>query len=405
MLYNLAIQMYGIFIWGAQFFSKKAKLWWNGRQGLWKTLQLERPGPSPIWIHCSSLGEFEQGRPVIEQIKAIDPSQKIVLTFFSPSGYEIRKGYSEADYIYYLPLDTRTNAMRFLRLLKPKLAIFVKYDFWFNYLNSLASTQTPFLFISVIFYPNHFLFKKWSANLFDIFKKADCIFVQNQESHAMLQNRGVGSVVAGDTRVDRVIKIQSKGKSYPLVASLCQGRTTIIFGSVWPEDMAIVSEWINAHMQEYFFIIAPHDVSARMLSGVIKQTFGTVQRLSNLENRHTDVVIVDTIGDLAHLYKYTDVGYIGGGFGNGIHSILEPVSARVPVVFGPNYAKFQEAETLIGDGAAISVRNKDAFGNAMQFFIEKENRNHARYNIDQFLDKSRGASDTIIQYLKGQKWI
>ncbi len=403
-LYSLIIRVYGILISLVAPFVPKARKWLAGRRDIWKKLETHHDDKRrPVWIHCSSLGEFEQGRPVIEALKREYPHLPLVLTFFSPSGYEVRKEYAQADRIYYLPLDTPANANRFIKLINPRMALFVKYDFWFNYLQVLIHQQIPFCFISATFRPNHFLFRKWATSLLAIVQKADRIFVQDDLSYQLLQSRDFPVTVSGDTRIDRVIQLQSDLKKYPFLKKV--SRPIIILGSVWPQDLKIVAGWINENRAKYFFIIAPHDIGVStmhkiqsMLAGDYLH-FSEAASLTGLENG----ILVNTIGDLAHLYQYGILAYIGGGFGKGIHSILEPVAAGLPVIFGPNYQKFNEANALLRTGSAMTVSDGAALARAMEVLLAEPRYREAKKGITEYLCHHQGATLKVVQYLATQK--
>lgn len=409
-LYNLLIKIFGALIWVSQPFVPKAKKWLAGRKDLWQTISQCRSIRQPkIWVHCSSLGEFEQGRPVIEYIKKQYPQNAIILTFFSPSGYDIKKTFPKVDRVFYIPLDTQKNAEKFVELISPDLAIFVKYDFWFNHLKALNKKNIPFIFISSVFTKDHFLFKRWAQPLFTIFSQTHQIFVQDQKSLDLLTDRSCPATLAGDTRIDSVIQLQHQLKEYPLLKKIINNRQVLIFGSIWPEDLLKIQSWINDHLShpQYCFLIAPHEVSDTMI-GKIKSAIHTpAVRFSQLEDsmQEESVIIIDTIGDLAHLYPLSDVAYVGGGFGKSIHSILEPAAARVPVIFGPKHEKFKEADDLIACGGAISIQNEIAFKTAVEYFLKKENRREAEKGTKKFLSRHQGATTQIVDYLLSHKFI
>lgn len=398
--------MYGVLIRIASLLVPKAKKWIAGRKNIWNTLAANATDHGqPIWVHCASLGEFEQGRPVIESIKREFPQHRIILTFFSPSGYEIRKDYPHADLVCYLPLDTRSNARHFIKLISPQMALFIKYDFWFNYLDELSEQEIPFFFISSVFRENHFLFRKWASPLLDIVKNATRIFVQDRTSRDLLSFHNCPVILTGDTRIDRVIQLQSELKQYPVLQKLLQQKPVLVFGSIWPKDLEIIEEWINQNREKYFFILAPHEVGTSLQKKIQSQLQGRYRLLTESGPVYGDEngVIVNTIGDLAHLYQYGSLAYIGGGFGKGIHSILEPVAAGLPVIFGPNYEKFHEASTLLHEGGALTVKSKDQFAEAMQTLIDSQENQKAKKAIKQFLSQHQGATSKVVQYLVSQK--
>lgn len=407
-LYDLVIRLYGFSIRLVAPFNAKAKMWWSGRTRIWEQIdETASKLKHPIWVHAASLGEFEQGRPVIEEIKNRNPEIQILLTFFSPSGYEIRKAYPHADFVLYLPLDTAKNARKFIDKIQPRLAIFIKYDFWFNYLNYLSQSEIPFIFISGAFHSRHFLFRPWSARLLEILRKVECFFVQDQTSRDLLAARGIPAETAGDNRIDRVISLQRELKKYPALERINSSKKVLILGSIWPEDLQIIAESIGLIQADYFLIIAPHDISGKMQKTVLSKITGhfTTLSLSSGKESIQDGILVDTIGDLAHLYQYGTMAYIGGGFGRGIHSILEPVASGLPVIFGPNFEKFREAAELIKLNAARSVKNAAEFMETVSYFEDEIHYREAREGIQAFLRRHQGATSKVVDYLATRNYL
>ena len=366
MLYNFGIIAYRCAIGVASLFNEKAALWVKGRKGIWKRMEaVERGKGRLVWVHAASLGEFEQGRPVIEKLKEIEPHTKILLTFFSPSGYEIRKNYQGADYIYYLPIDTPSNARRFVEKWKPDAAVFVKYEYWYNYLSELNKHQVPTYLISAIFRPEQPFFKKWGnlhRRMLGFFTR---LFVQDEESVKLLSTIGITHVQqTGDTRFDRVKQIADAAKRIEKVEAFCNDRRAVVCGSTWPGDEDIILDYINAQEGNYKWIIVPHEIG----EGHIKDILGKCRKLVA---RYTDetadvtkcqVLVVDTIGVLSSIYRYGSISYVGGGFGKGIHNTLEAAIYGIPVLFGPKYHKFKEAVDLIACGGAFSISDKEQLG-------------------------------------------
>lgn len=364
-LYTLSIYIYVTIIRVAALFNHKARLWVNGRKNIFSRLKAKlktdaHQGYRIIWIHCSSLGEFEQGRPVIEKMKKTFPRFRILLTFFSPSGYEIRKNYDLADWVFYLPPDTPVNARKFVHLVNPIIVFFVKYDYWFNYLHELKSKNIPVLVISAVFRPGQYFFQ-WYGEWFR--KQLNAItwfFVQNEISYSLLKSIGSHNAsITGDTRFDRVADIAAVKKEFPFVKEFCGKQNVFIAGSTWKEDEDILIPLILDKSARVKFIIAPHDTSDGRIKELTRRINKPIVRYSDLtaENSITaDILLIDTVGILAHLYQYARVAYIGGGFGAGIHNIQEPITFGVPVFFGPRYHKFREATDLISQGAAFSVK-------------------------------------------------
>lgn len=363
--YNIGIALYRLVAMLISPFNSKANLWHSGRKN-WQSGISSKINPSdkPIWIHCSSLGEFEQGRPIIEAIKQRNAQQKIILTFFSPSGYEIRKNYQGADYVFYLPIDTRRNAAKFIKLVNPSAAIFVKYEFWYHYLNQLKRNNIPTYIVSAIFRPQQPFFKSYGLWYRRFLNNFTHLFVQDENSKLLLQGIGIKNVtVAGDTRFDRVLKIAEDAKSLPLVERFCADKRIIVAGSTWPKDEDILQAYFNVQNSDLRLIIAPHEVHESHITEIVSK-FGaqncvryTQAKIENVDS--AKVLIIDTIGILSSVYRYAHLAYIGGGFGVGIHNTLEAAAYGIPVVFGPNYKHFREAVELIERGAGFTIANAD----------------------------------------------
>jgi 3-deoxy-D-manno-octulosonic-acid transferase len=362
-LYNLSIFFIGVGSRIASFFHPKAKAFVTGRSGIFRRLKTEfENNVSPVaWIHCASLGEFEQGRPIIEKIKAEFPGHKILLTFFSPSGYEVRKNFSQADVITYLPLDTPSNAKRFVAITKPKLAIFVKYEFWHHYSEVLRKNNIPLISISSIFREDQIYFHSAGAFYRQALRNFSRFFVQNQQSVQLLESIGIRDVtLAGDTRFDRVYQIVQNGKDIPLAKSFKAGQNVFVVGSCWPEDLEVLTPFINENRLK--FIIAPHEITEGSISSIEKALQVRSIRFSQAENEKNiedfSVLIIDNVGMLSRLYRYGEFAYVGGAFGKGLHNILEAACYGIPILFGNrNYEKFQEAVDLINRGGAFDIRD------------------------------------------------
>ncbi len=406
LLYNLALQFYVIAIHIAAFFSNKAKLWIDGRKTVFE--DLEHLGfqdtDKIIWIHTASLGEFEQGRPIIEQLKKVFPQYKILLSFFSPSGYEIRKNYALADHICYLPMDSKRHAQQFIKTVNPQLAIFIKYDLWYHYLNELQKIKTPILLISALFRKDQFYFKFFGRFFKPVLKKIDHIFVQNKSSEEVLHQHGISNTsIAGDSRIDRVIKIAAEKKRDTIVEQFIDNRPVFIFGSTWPEDEAIISPYINAHPQKYRYIIASHDISIARIKSIENQFQLTSIRYSEAANnqlRDYDLLIIDNIGKLSAIYQYGKLAYIGGAFGKGLHNILEPAAFGLPLIFGPRYQKFEEANSLIEQGAGFSIKSSTDFQHIVNQLQEDTFYNKSATIALAYIQKNQGATTKIINFIK-----
>jgi len=387
-------------------FNVKAKLWVEGRRQIFDkiTAALKDEKQPLIWVHASSLGEFEQGRPVIESFKATYPNHKIMLTFFSPSGYEIRKNYNKADYIFYLPPDTIYNSKKFIALTKPKIAIFIKYEFWFNYLNTLHKNDIPVFFISAIFRDNHYFFNFYGGWALAQLRKVNYFFVQNKASEVILNKHGITNVaVSGDTRFDRVLSIASLPVSLPAVEAFARSNKVIISGSSWPKDDDLFIELIKTKVENVKYIIAPHEINTDYIEKLI-HTFGhracIYSKLNEQNATDFDIVIVDGIGYLSGLYRYAHIAYIGGGFGKGIHNILEAACFGLPVIFGPNYQKFPEAVELIKKEGAFCITDEKSLLNIVNKLLNDNIYFNATSEICiSFVNNNSGATDKIMNTL------
>ena len=402
-LYNISILFYSILIRLSAPFNIKAKQISKGRAQTFKELQANIIHHRPIiWVHCASLGEFEQGRPIIEAIRKQHPEYQILLTFFSPSGYEIRKNYDLADYICYLPADTKRNAQKLIELVRPEMVFFVKYEFWFHYIHELKKRNIPLYLVSAIFRENQLFFKntpwgKWYRKMLFCF---DQFFVQDDQSVKLLHGVGIKNVTkAGDTRFDRVAEIAQNGKNIPLVEKLKGNSLLVVAGSTWKPDEELLVQYIHSH-PETKFIIAPHETKRgnieRLISllktPVICYTEATEETVMNKQ-----VLIVDTIGILSSIYKYADLAYIGGGFGVGIHNTLEAAIFGMPIVFGPNYLKFKEATTMVNQGIAFPVNDSPSLNMIFdQLLSSNEKRNSIAGQCTHFTNQNLGATQIIL---------
>jgi 3-deoxy-D-manno-octulosonic-acid transferase len=409
-LYNLGIFLYRIVAWLIAPINEKAKYWIKGRRGLFSKMQAEIGKNSSIaWFHAASLGEFEQGRPLIEALKKERPEFKILLTFFSPSGYEVRKNYNGADYIYYLPIDTRKNARKFLNIVNPKIAIFIKYEFWYHYLTQLKEKKVTLLLISSIFRPEQVFFKRygvWYRKMLDCFNH---IFVQDSQSVELLKSIGVSNVTqTGDTRFDRVAQIAGSAKENEMALQFSVGKFTFVFGSTWDEDEELLLRYINESAQDIRFIIAPHEIHEahlRSLTQKLKTKTVLYSQAGQKDLTDTRVMVIDNIGMLSSLYKYGNLAYIGGGFGSGIHNILEAAVFGMPVVFGPKYHKFSEARELIASGGAFSIATFEELKAIFDGFISDGNKLKTTSDISKnFVTQNLGATQKIMDFLKHYKF-
>ncbi|GAB3535205.1 glycosyltransferase N-terminal domain-containing protein [Pontibacter brevis] len=391
LLYDIGLKAYKTAVSLAAPFNEKAKLMLEGREQQFERLQSAlKENQSPVvWFHCASLGEFEQGRPVIEAFREAFPAFKILLTFFSPSGYEVRKNYSGADYVFYLPLDSEENATRFIALVKPKLAVFVKYEFWHYYLQQLQAQQIPVLSISAIFRKEQVYFKPYGRFYSNILKRFTHIYTQNKQSLNLLRSIDVTQAsIAGDTRFDRVQQTAASVKILPLVEAFVQQQQVFVIGSSWPPDIEVLLPLIRKYRSSMKFIIAPHEVNESSINGVMLQTGEGAIRFSQATVRDVaayNVLVIDNIGMLSSLYSYGTYAYVGGAFGKGLHNTLEAAVFGLPLFFGPRYEKFQEAKELVELECAFPVSNAEELLQAFEkvhtspVFRQRITENEKRY--------------------------
>lgn len=400
-MYDILILIYAGLVRLAQYFNPKARLMIAGHREIFRTLEQNiDPSSKYIWFHAASLGEFEQGRPVIEKIKTDYPQYKVLLTFFSPSGYEVRKNYPFADIVCYLPFDTRRNVLRFLKVVRPSISIFIKYEFWYNYLTELHRQQIPTYIVSAIFRPSQLFFKWYGGRARKALRYYARICVQNESSKKMLEKVGVTNVVVcGDTRFDRVFDISNQAIDLPLIERFVKnpisgGRHhTLVAGSSWPNDEDILIPYFNKN-KALKLIIAPHEIHESHLAAIESRLQRPAIRYSQLEGAHPedyDCVIIDCFGLLSSIYRYGQIAYVGGGFGAGIHNVLEAAVYNVPVVFGPNYGKFREANHLIESGGGYPVEGNDRFMDFMDQFLEQP---------QMLLDAGNRAGDYVLKNTK-----
>lgn len=375
-IYNILINLTGFLLKIIALFNKKIKLFVEGREHVFNKLVKEiHKGDQVIWFHTASLGEFEQGLPVIEQTKKEFPQHKILVTFFSPSGYEVKKNTKSAHLITYLPLDTKKNVIRFLNITNPVLAIFVKYEFWPNYLNELRKRDINTLLISAIFREKQVFFKFYGAFMRKSLKTFNHFFVQENHSKELLQSIGFYNVtVSGDTRFDRVSEILERDNSLSFVEDFKQGKLCVVAGSTWPEDEKLLADYINSHSKGEKFIIAPHNIKTDHIETLKKSILARTVLFSQKEGKNLSeytVLIIDTIGILTKIYSYANVAYVGGGMGtSGLHNTLEPAVFGIPVIIGKNYSNFKEACELIELGGILSIYNKKSFREILSKILE-----------------------------------
>ena len=409
-LYSAGIVLYTALIRLSALFSPKARLWLKGRahwRSRYAVLLGEKKSPR-IWVHAASLGEFEQGRPFIEAFRTKHPDWEVVLTFFSPSGYEIRKNHPLAHHVLYLPADTPDNARDFTALIDPDIAVFVKYEFWANYLSALHHRNTPTLLISALFRPSQPFFKPWGAfwrQMLDCFSH---VFVQNQSSYDLLHSIGYDrTTIAGDTRVDRVLDLVQQAKEDLVVAAFAFQRPTLIVGSSWYDDEKVILPALLNEPEGWKLVIAPHEPSTLYLEKLEKQIAaiahgGSVLRYSVATPEtaaKARVLIIDNVGLLNTLYRYGTAAYIGGGFGKGIHNTLEPAAWGLPILFGPKHEKFEEAREFVATGGAFVVHGSAQLVSITAWLSVPQNRDKASAAVGVYLMKNKGATTAIMAWL------
>lgn len=401
LLYNIGIRLYFLAVYAVSLFNTKAKLWIKGR-----SCQHLATTEGCIWFHFASLGEFEQGRPVLEALRGKYRNTKIVITFFSPSGYEIRKNTPLADAVYYLPLDTAANARHFINTIKPKAAIFTKYEYWYHYFNQLHQQQIPLYMVSGIFRPGQIFFKWYGGLHRNMLAMVTHFFVQDEASVELLRSINISTAtVSGDTRFDRVSANASSPQELPLIAEFKNNQKVFIAGSTWPQDEELLSTIINRH-PDWKWIFAPHEIGEERIVKLldILPSEGTVRFSQIADNRQptTDhrILIIDNIGMLSSLYQYGEVAYIGGGFGRGIHNTLEAAAFGLPVIFGPNYSAFKEARDLVHLKAGISISNTEQLTEATNLLmLDEEYRSFASAKIKAYVQQNVGATGKILKVI------
>jgi 3-deoxy-D-manno-octulosonic-acid transferase len=384
----------------ASLWHPKAKLWVSGRQH-WEEKLRSKVGKieSSVWFHFASLGEFEQGRPVLEALKKAEPKTNIVISFFSPSGYEIHKNYPLALAVCYLPLDTPNNAATFIEIIKPKYAVFTKYEYWFYFFRTLHQQHIPLYLISGIFRKNQAFFKWYGGFYRQMLSFISYFFVQNEESKTLLNSLGITQVaVSGDTRFDRVTENGKNKKELKEIDTFCGSSKVLVVGSTWPADEELLNTIIESY-PNWKYIIAPHEISEANLQQLEKQLLGKTIRYSNLKAHKSalpQVLIIDNIGLLSSLYAYGTIAYIGGGFGKGIHNTLEAAAYGLPVIFGPNYQKFQEAKDLIELKAGFSISNHAELNNCFKL-LQADTHKKAGKQAKAYVDSHTGATAQILE--------
>ena len=405
--YNIFLLFFRAGIRIASLWNNKANQWLAGRKNIFEILnsELSTNKSKLIWIHCSSLGEFEQGRPVIESFKTNFPNSKLLITFFSPSGYEIRKEYKVADWVFYLPMDSSLNAKKFFDIINPSLVVFVKYDFWYYYLTECKKRNIPLLMISAIFREEQPFFKWYGSFHRKMLSCFTYIFVQDENSETLLNSIDINNVLkTGDTRFDRVAGIAANFQSIEIIEKFCGNSKVLVAGSTWPEDEKIIKEALATN-SDIKLIIAPHEVNEKHLDE-IKNLFPDAVFFSQLMTHDSQIVnkkimIIDNIGMLSRLYHYATVAYVGGGFNKGIHNTLEAVVYGKPVIFGPKYRKFKEAVELVRTGSGISITNTADLSKQLETLLKSKDQYEMKCkNSFEFVQQRKGATKRIINYIQ-----
>jgi 3-deoxy-D-manno-octulosonic-acid transferase len=405
-IYNFILLFASRFLKILALFSPKLNLFVEGRKSVFETLKNNiQEFDKTIWFHAASLGEYEQGLPVIEAIKQHFPNHKIVLTFFSPSGYEVRKNNTIADVTVYLPLDTISNAKQFLDLVHPEKAFFIKYEFWPNYLKELKNQNCKTYLISGIFREKQLFFKWYGGFYRKALHTFDYFFVQNEGSKTLLKSIGFTNVkVSGDTRFDRVVSILDRDNRLDFIEQFINNKTTIVIGSSWPKDEEILVNYINKSSDDVKFIIAPHNIDKNQILNLKNQISKKTILFSEKDNvdlSNYAVFIIDTIGILTKIYSYADIAYVGGGFGNpGVHNILEPATFGIPVVIGPNYSHFSEATALVNLEGCLTIHNQTTLNEEFDLLIQNEDERLEKGHIcSTFVQMNKGATQTIMLHI------
>lgn len=409
LLYDLGIWFYGAILRLLSPFHAKAKLWVDGRKNIFQQIeQSVEKGQKYIWFHFASLGEFEQGRSVLEQIKKSFPQEKIIITFYSPSGYEIRKNTPLADHVFYLPEDTAGNAKRFISLIQPKFVVFTKYEYWYHYFNELQKQDVQLLMISAIFREDQIFFKPYGSFFKNILQKVSYFFAQNTDSVHMLKWIGISKAgLAGDTRFDRVVELPLQYKSIPEVEKFVQNQSVLVAGSTWKPDEELIASLLSGY-STWKCILAPHEIHQDHISDLKKMfpsalLFSQFASYSEEQIVSSQVLIIDNIGMLSSLYYYGSVAYIGGGFGVGIHNTLEAATYGVPVVFGPKYEKYKEAVDLVTIMAGFSILNQEDLDMVFAELQDDQKRTEFGMAAKRYVQQNAGATKIIMKYLTTEK--
>lgn len=404
-IYHILIDIVWFGLHVVALFNAKIKLFVRGRKQTFSILEDKlHPTDKTIWMHVASLGEFEQGLPILERLRAQYPNHKLVLSFFSPSGYEVKKNTTAADVVVYLPMDSLSNAKRFLKLVHPELAIFVKYEVWPNYLHQLKKSNTPTILISAIFSKRQIYFKRYGGFMRKSLQKFDAYFVQDDDSKKLLDSIGITKVqVGGDTRLDRVSEILERNNRLDFMDRFKNNQLCLVAGSTWPEDESILIDYINRTEERLKFVIAPHQIKpahVAKITAALQKPSICYSALGDQNLKEIDVMIIDTIGLLTKIYSYANIAYVGGGFATGLHNTMEPAVFGVPIIIGPQFEGFKEAEDLVREGGIVPVSSKDSFSNLMNDFLTHPTTLQSKGKINSdYINSNKGASDLIMKYI------
>lgn len=405
-IYNFAVQLSALFLKLIALFHPKIKLFVDGRKEVMSYLKKNiSEGDSIIWVHTASLGEFEQGLPIIEQLKKNYPEYRILVTFFSPSGYEVKKNTAAADVVTYLPMDTKKNAIKFLDLVNPKLVIFVKYEIWPNYLRALSQRNIPTLLISALFKENQIYFKSYGGFMRKTLHNFTHIFVQDTKSIELLSKINIKNTsISGDTRFDRVIEILERDNNLAFMENFKNRAKTLVAGSTWPDDEDVLVPYINTGESSLKFVLAPHNIKPehinKLKSSINKKTI-LYSELENKDLSAYEVLIIDTIGLLTKIYSYAEISYVGGGFATGLHNTLEPAVYGIPVIIGPSFKGFKEAEDLVNKGGVLVVKSPAEFFTLVNDLLKDEEHLKRTGDINStYVSENKGASIQIMAYVR-----
>ncbi len=403
-LYDIGIFCYTLAVWLAAPFNAKARLWIRGRRGIFSQIEQQcRDMDRPVWFHCASLGEFEMVRPLIETLREKRPSVPVVLTFFSPSGYEVRKNYEKADAVFYLPADTPRNARRLVKLFKPRMAVFAKYDFWHHYLHTLKKQDIPVYAVSAVFRPGQRFFRFYGAFFRRALRCFTLIFVQDEASRLLLAQEGISSVRAGDTRFDRVASRAAQARDLPAIQVFAGTAPLLVAGSTWEPEEKILARYLSDAPRAMRVLIAPHDISEAHLRAIEQKLPGLTLRYSQFSAQAQPaqpVLLIDNIGLLASVYRYADIALVGGGFSGRLHNILEPAAFGAVVLFGPEHRRFHEAQQLQDAGGAFVVRDVASFSHLLELLLgDKELLLTHAQQAREFVSRHKGATEKILTVL------